>query len=236
VPVAPASLRALVLDFLRGSAALFVRSLTLQLTFNAALAVAARRGTSALAAHGAAAQLWLATSYTVDGLESAAVVLGSRIAAAADGEEGAGAAAAAFRALAARLYGAGVTIGLAAGAVMLAFPSALASLFLSDADPGARAMLRAALPLLAAAQPLCAATFVSDGLVYAVHAFPRARDVMLASFLLLFAPVLGAGVAAGAPGIAFIWGAKAAHNAGRLGGNAVVVWWWWRRRRGDFDV
>ncbi len=55
-----------------------------QATFFLALSVAARLGTAALAAHQVVAQLWLLTSYVVDGFAVAATVLGSRLVAKAD--------------------------------------------------------------------------------------------------------------------------------------------------------
>lgn len=51
-----------------------------QATFFIALAVASRLGTAALAAHQIVAQLWLLTSYVVDGFAVAGTVLGSRLA------------------------------------------------------------------------------------------------------------------------------------------------------------
>lgn len=51
-----------------------------QATFFIALAVASRLGTAALAAHQIVAQLWLLTSYVVDGFAVSGTVLGSRLA------------------------------------------------------------------------------------------------------------------------------------------------------------
>lgn len=213
-------LRALVLDFLRGGAAMFVRSMTLQLTFNAALSVAARQGTAALAAHAAASQLWLVTSYAADALEAAGVVLGSRIA----GFEDRVAAKAAFTTLSLRVTAAGVAIGVAASITMATIPHTLARLFLGDASPAATSiLLHHTMAVVAAAQPVCGAAFVSDGLVWGLRDFAGCRNVMVISFATLFAPVLAAGIFSGARGIWWIWLAKAAHNAGRLGGNLVVV-------------
>ena len=123
-----------------------------------------------------------------DSLESAAVVLGSRIAA-VEGDRLA--AKRAFTTLARRLFTAGVAIGGAAAAVMALQPRFLARVFLGTAAPAATdLLLHRTLAVVAAAQPLCAATFVSDGLVFATRDFAGARDVMVASFALLFAPAL----------------------------------------------
>lgn len=57
----------------------FDKLLSVQATFFIALAVASRLGTAALAAHQIVAQLWLLTSYVVDGFAVAGTVLGSRL-------------------------------------------------------------------------------------------------------------------------------------------------------------
>ena len=51
-----------------------------QVTFFLAMAVSGRLGTATLAAHQVVAQLWLLTSYVVDGFAVAGTVLGSRLA------------------------------------------------------------------------------------------------------------------------------------------------------------
>ncbi len=51
-----------------------------QVTFFLAMAVAGRLGTATLAAHQVVAQLWMLTSYVVDGFAVAGTVLGSRLA------------------------------------------------------------------------------------------------------------------------------------------------------------
>lgn len=219
-------MRTLILQFVSGGSAILVRSLTLQLTFFAAVSVAARRGTSALVAHAAAAQLWMATSYTVDGLESAAIVLGSRVAAAADR----GAAKAAFAALSHRLLAAGVAIGVVASALLTLFPVALARLFVGGDADALNLLTHRTLTVLAAAQPLCAVTFITDGIVYALPSpkrFVWARNVMVASFACLFVPTLTL-AATRTTGVWAIWVAKVAHNAGRASGNWGVVRAAWR--------
>ena len=50
------------------------------MTFFLAMAVAGRLGTATLAAHQVVAQLWMLTSYVVDGFAVAGTVLGSRLA------------------------------------------------------------------------------------------------------------------------------------------------------------
>lgn len=55
------------------------RALWLQITFVMGVTCASRLGTSSLAAHQVIAQLWLLTSYVVDGFAAAGTVLGSRL-------------------------------------------------------------------------------------------------------------------------------------------------------------
>ena len=58
------------------------RSLVMQMTFVAAMLVVSHTlGTEALAAHSIVAQLWMLTSYIVDGFATAGTILGSRLAA-----------------------------------------------------------------------------------------------------------------------------------------------------------
>ena len=60
---------------------MIVRSTLLQGSFVVVTVCVARMGSSALAAHQVVLQLWLLTSYIVDGFAAAGTVLGSRLAA-----------------------------------------------------------------------------------------------------------------------------------------------------------
>lgn len=80
-PTAPASASRAFLD---DGVNMLLRSITLQATFFAALVAASRLGTAALAAHSVVAQLWMLSAYAVDGFAAAGIVLGSRLAGAAD--------------------------------------------------------------------------------------------------------------------------------------------------------
>jgi hypothetical protein len=246
------SWRSLIADFASGSAAMLARSLTLQVTFFTGVAVAARFGTAALAAHGVIHQLWMLSAYALDGFETAATVLGVRVAALGergddddahgDGDGGGGhartpaladhparPAARAYARLAARCVG-GAAVGGAvlAGAIASAGP-AIVDAFLR---PGAhaRALLAGApLTVLAAAQPVNGAAYAVDGLLASMHAWGAGAWVMLAGFGLCYGPLVAAvaRAAPGGPGVAGIWAAKVALNCVRVGGGLAVVWRAW---------
>ena len=84
-------------------------------------------------------------------------------------------------------------------------------------------MLRGRLWLvLCAAQPINAAAFVYDGLIYAVQAFAYTRTVMLAGFCVVFAPLLAVSQWQ-LRALWGVWAAKAAHNVWRLAGAALCI-------------
>lgn len=58
---------------------MLVRSTLLQATFVVVTVCVARLGSSTLAAHQVISQMWLLTSYVVDGFAAAGTVLGSRL-------------------------------------------------------------------------------------------------------------------------------------------------------------
>lgn len=65
--------------FLGDGSNMLVRSTLLQATFIAVTICVSRMGPSTLAAHQVIAQVWLLTSYIVDGFAAAGTVLGSRL-------------------------------------------------------------------------------------------------------------------------------------------------------------
>ncbi|BDA46390.1 probable protein DETOXIFICATION 45, chloroplastic at C-terminar half [Coccomyxa sp. Obi] len=203
-------------DFVTAGFNMLVRSATLQATFFLALSVAGRLGTAALAAHQVVAQLWLLTSYVVDGFAVAATVLGSRLAAKADPV-----AHRKFQILTLRLVGMGLAVGLASGAAIWANEDSIISLF--TADPETAAILRGRLWFfLCLAQPINAGVFVYDGLMYATQSFACARTVMLSGFVFAFAPLLAL-TQWRLHALWGVWGAKAAHNVWRLVGSVLRV-------------
>ncbi|KAL4458299.1 hypothetical protein ABPG75_013164 [Micractinium tetrahymenae] len=218
-------------EFLRDGVNMFIRSMTLQLTFFMALAAASRLGTAALAAHSIVGQLWVVVSYAVDGFAAAGIVLGSRLFAHA---RSAGLRAEAKRhmyRLTSRVLVAGAASGLAAGLAFLAAREGLISLFSSDPEVAA-VLRRGAWLVLAAAQPLNGLLFVADGLMYATQQFRFVRNNMVLGFLLLFCPLLAA-EAWLFPCLAAIWLAKAALNVWRLGGAMYLIFWLFMPRFGE---
>lgn len=190
------------------------------------------------------------TSTVCDGVETAACVLGSRLAAVAKGRGsgsggGRGATAAgdeeeeerrkyaenvarakqAFLFLSKRLLLSGVAIGTTYSALMVLFREQIARFFTKDEGAIAFLLSGPAWPVVVAAQPLNSLVFISDGLIYAVRDFRGAFLSMLLSFSLGFLPALGlfAGVV-DKVGVSPIWLSKAVHNVGRLAGVSWFVW------------
>ena len=68
------------LRFITDGLSMFVRSFLLQATFFASMVVVSREiGTTGLGAHNVVCQLWLVSSYVVDGFATAGTVLGSKL-------------------------------------------------------------------------------------------------------------------------------------------------------------
>eukprot|EP00887_Chlorella_sp_A99_P006665 scaffold3.g6665.t1 len=203
------------LDFLRDGADFFARSF---LTFFGALAAASRLGTTALAAHSIVCQLWILLANVVDGLASAGIVLGSRLAGLAGGGGGGGGggdgadaeagggvgdggvaglegAALAERALCSarrlvrRLVLVGLALGLATAAVLAAAARPIARLFTDSTDVEGQ-LAGATWAVLTTSQPLNALVFVYDGLLYASQSFTFIRKNFVSGFFLVFMPIL----------------------------------------------
>ena len=190
------------------------------------------------------------TSTICDGIETAACVLGSRLAAVAKkgGGGGGGAGQAdeeregnsrpssntaqnaarakqAFLYLSRRLLLAGIGIGATYSLLMLVYREQIARFFTRDEGAIAFLLSGPAWPVVVAAQPLNSLVFISDGLIYAVRDFRGAFLSMALSFALGFLPALAlfAGVVDKA-GVFPIWIAKTVHNVGRLVGVSWCVW------------
>jgi Na+-driven multidrug efflux pump len=190
------------------------------------------------------------TSTICDGIETAACVLGSRLAAVAKkgGGGGGGAGQAdeeregnsrpssntaqnaarakqAFLYLSRRLLLSGIGIGATYSLLMLVYREQIARFFTRDEGAIAFLLSGPAWPVVVAAQPLNSLVFISDGLIYAVRDFRGAFLSMALSFALGFLPALAlfAGVVDKA-GVFPIWIAKTVHNVGRLVGVSWCVW------------
>lgn len=133
-----------------------------------------------------------------------------------------------FQWLSARLLAMGCAVGLLSGALMWANEAWVISLF--TRDPATIAVLRGRLWLvLCAVQPINAAVFVYDGLIYAVQAFAYTRTVMLAGFCIVFAPLLALSQWQ-LRALYGVWAAKAAHNVWRLAGGALCIHFLYERQ------
>jgi len=190
------------------------------------------------------------TSTICDGIETAACVLGSRLAAVAKkgGGGGGGAGQAdeeregnsrpssntaqnaarakqAFLYLSRRLLLSGIGIGATYSLLMLVYREQIARFFTRDEGAIAFLLSGPAWPVVVAAQPLNSLVFISDGLIYAVRDFRGAFLSMALSFALGFLPALAlfAWVVDKA-GVFPIWIAKTVHNVGRLVGVSWCVW------------
>ncbi|KAK9808803.1 hypothetical protein WJX72_004017 [[Myrmecia] bisecta] len=163
-----------LLEFIRDGGNMMLRSALLQATFFIALAAASQLGTAQLAAHQIVAQLWLLTAYAVDGVANAGTVLGSRLAAQAGVVP---VAARSLERLVARVLCLGSAVGAASGIAVYLWQSAIIGLFTSDEST--MAVLAGPLWLVVSgAQPLNAAVFVYDGLLYASHSFAWTRSAV----------------------------------------------------------
>ena len=134
---------------------IFVRTTALYASFLVASAVLARIGTTSLAAHQVAFQLWTFLALVLDAVAIAAQVLVARTLGAGDAE----------RAYDAgwRVIGWSVAVGALVGAVMLALIDILPHAFTDD--PSVLDRAHAVWPLFALMQPLAAIAFALDGIL-----------------------------------------------------------------------
>eukprot|EP00051_Salpingoeca_urceolata_P030054 m.491883 g.491883 ORF g.491883 m.491883 type:complete len:553 (-) comp30916_c0_seq1:110-1768(-) len=169
---------AVVVEYLSKSGDLVVRSVLLQATVFALSIGAGHLGTHTLAAHQVLIQLWMVTSYVVDGTADVATMVGAHLVARGDGVR--------MRRLTWRLgLVAGVT-GAVASIVFFAAEAPIQRLFTSDM--AVRHALAEAWPVLAGFQLVNALVFFLDGAVFAFQAFSFVRNVMLVGFFVLFLP------------------------------------------------
>jgi Na+-driven multidrug efflux pump len=234
------------LSFLADGASMFARSFLLQGTFFGAMVVASRElGPAGLAAHNVVCQLWMLSSYVVDGFATAGTVCGARLVGEAAGKKNAAddernENESSLRSLPTSFDGShsGISpetpvlprlrsvchrvlaFGLAAGACFLALfflaEARLVALFTSDEHVAAYLRERSAWRTLALAQPLNALVFVYDGLVYAFQDFAYARELMSTGVGYVFLPSLIYVTVARDTTLADVWRCKVALNAWRL--------------------
>ena len=163
-------LRSLV-PFLRVGRDLLVRTAALVGTMTLATAVAARVGTTAVAAHQVAAQLWLFLALVVDALAVAGQALVSKHLGAGDR--------AAARGVSNRLLQWGIVVGILLGAGFYLLHPLLPDFFTDD--PATIAAVLSVFPFVVFLQPLNGLVFVWDGLYMGAEAFGYLAKAMLAS-------------------------------------------------------
>ncbi len=204
--------RKLVLRFLGAGNLLFVRTLFLISTMTLATAIATRIGTVAVAAHQVAVQLWIFLALVVDSIAIAGQALIGQ-------ELGRGDSARA-RALADRMLGWGLAIGIGLGIAFLAMRGRLPRVFTDD--PVVLASLDSVYLFVAVMQPLNAIVFVWDGIYIGAGAFRYLSLQMLLSAAVAWA-LLGATLPLdwGLPGV---WWAFVALMAMRMITLGVRYW------------
>lgn len=185
--------------------ALVVRTLALRGSLVLATAVAARIGTTDLAAHQIAFELWSALAYALDAVAIAGQAIIGRLLGAGRDDEA--------RAAGRRMLEIGVGTGVAAGVLVVAARPVLPDLF-SD-DPAVTALTAFLLLHVAALQPLNAVAFVLDGLLIGAGDMAFLARAMVAA--------AGAFVAAAGAvlvldlGIGWLWVAIAVFMSARAG-------------------
>jgi len=150
---------------------LFVRTAALIGTMTLATAVATRIGTTAVAAHQVAAQLWLFLALLVDALAVSGQALVSKHLGAGDSD--------AARSVSNRLLQWGLGVGLLLGGSFYALHPVLPSFFTDD--PATVAAVLAIFPFVAVLQPINGLVFVWDGLYMGAEAFAYLAKAMLAA-------------------------------------------------------
>lgn len=122
----------------------------------------------------------MVTSYINDGFADVGTMLGGRLWGAAQ--------MAPLRTLARRLLVMGLVVGVVALAVMLAGRRQIQSLFTHD--PATLQQMNRVWLLLSLMQPINAAVFVYDGLLYAMQAFAFKRNIVALATLGLYLPAI----------------------------------------------
>lgn len=126
-----------------------------------------------------------------------------------------------FQSLAIKTLCLGLGTGVVIGSVFWMYRSTVIATFSPDPETGAALPTRL-WALLCAFQVINGATFVYDGLLYALQAFAFVRTMMLSGTLLVFAPVL-LGLLRADGTLFAVWGAKAALNVWRCATAAARV-------------
>lgn len=183
---------------------LVVRTAALRLTLLVATAIAARIGTTAVAAHQIAFEVWNLLAMTLDALAIAAQALVGRALGAGD--------ATTARATARRLLMLGAGGSAVTGGVVVLLLPLLPGLF--TPDPSVEATARTLLVAVAVLQPLAAVAFVLDGVLIGagdLRYLAVAGVVSTAAFLIAAVPILPLDL-----GVTWVWVALGAWMLARV--------------------
>ncbi len=183
---------------------LLLRSLAFQACFLSATAVAARSGTSSLAAHQVVLQLWVFMTTVLDSLAIAA----QSLVGAALGRSAASDA----RGVARRVTGYALVLGAAAALVFALLADTLPRLFTPDAD--VRATIPQAWWFFVALQPVAAYVFALDGVLLGAGDAAYLRRISVCTALGGFLPLIWLSLALGW-GLAGVWAGLSLFVLGR---------------------
>eukprot|EP00850_Spirogloea_muscicola_P016729 SM000138S00036 [mRNA] locus=s138:123334:126808:- [translate_table: standard] len=186
VTLLPPQLQDLRFDrFLKSGGLLLGRTLALLSTMTLATSMAARQGTTPMAAHQICAQIWLASSLLSDSLALAGQTLLASSFAQGDARR--------VKAITFRTLQLGLAMGLTMAIILSVGANTFPRIFTQDA--GVLAAMAVIMPFVAATQPITSMAFVFDGLHYGASDFSYAAVAMILSSIpcvvvLLMAPHL----------------------------------------------
>ena len=186
--------------------ALFIRTGSLLGALAVATAVASRIGTTSVAAHQIAFQLWSLLALTLDALAIAAQAMVGRMLGAGSVDDA--------RAVSRRLLRIGTGIGVAGAAVVVAASPVVGRIFTDD--QAVLDELRVVLLVVALMQPVNAVVFVLDGVLIGASDF-RYLALAMAGSTAVFVP-LAIGVLASDLSLVWLWGALGVLMLARLAG------------------
>ena len=168
-----------ILHFGKNSFDLFGRSFTLTLCFFLCTKIAAGLGTISLAAHQVMLQVWLFSSFFIDGVALTGNILGANFLAKGETQK--------LKLLSMRLLGLGSLMGLAFTIIYFCSQSQIIGLFTKD-----ELVINAISPIwwvLAISQLLASIAYVYDGILFGLGEFSYLRKHMIIAFIVVFLPV-----------------------------------------------
>lgn len=195
-------------QYFRDSGFMFARSLLLQASVYSMAVTASNLGTAQLSAHAVLVQLWMLTSYVVDGFADVATFLVGNMLGSNDPPHR-------IRGVAQPLFVMGVVTGVGCGATMFGFRDGIINLFTNHA-PVHDELVRCWAWICAMQLPN-AAVFYLDGILAARRAFKFTAGLHVVAVTCVFTPLLCWGYLEQKE-LLDIWFAKVALNAARLTG------------------